>query len=223
MIVWTSAVITLVWYSSDIAAIICKKVPSHQLCTIYSYVFVPYHNLSCFSTAVLLLFAVDSDEMIFLLFDDLSKSVSIAPFFNDTLTLPTLKDPASLLYGWKQSSAKCLLYKLEWSSTVASHLSHVAFSWSAHLFLSRGSLEKPYRCSPSLQVELQPIELSYSLDNSKTTHSSITLHHALPRRCAKYTSSCSPVYVTHKAPPAQKSLKNMLLNNPYFLEKGFGK
>ena len=60
---------------------------------------VLHHNLLFFSTAVLLPFAVDSDELIFLLFDSLSKTVSIAPFFNNTLTLPTPKDSANLLYG----------------------------------------------------------------------------------------------------------------------------
>ena len=60
---------------------------------------VLYNNLSCFSTAILLLFAADSDELIFLLFDGLSKTVSIAPFFNNSLTLPTPKDSASFLHG----------------------------------------------------------------------------------------------------------------------------
>ena len=133
--------------------------------------------IPCFATAVLLLFAADSDELIFLLFDSLSKTVSIAPFFDNTLTLltpNTPKDSASLLSGWKQLSSKCLLYKLKWSSSVGSYLSPVGFTWSAHFLLSRGFLEKPY--SPSLQVELQPIDLPYCLGNSKTTHSSITLH-----------------------------------------------
>ena len=36
-------------------------------------------NLLCFSTAVLLLFAADFNDMIFLLFDDLSKTVIVCP------------------------------------------------------------------------------------------------------------------------------------------------
>ena len=141
--------------------------------------------------------------------------VSIAPVFNQTLTLPTPNDSAGLLYGWKQSSSKCLPYKLEWS--VGSHLSHVGFTWSTHFILSSGSLEKPYKCSRSLQVEVQPvevqpIELSSCLDNRKTTHSSITLHMLY---YANALSTCvavpPPMYVTRKAPPMQEAFKNMLL------------
>ena len=55
-------------------------------------------DLSHFSTAVLLPFAADSDELIFLLFDVLSKTVGIALVFNNTLIFPIPKDSASLLY-----------------------------------------------------------------------------------------------------------------------------
>ena len=179
---------------------------------------VLYHNLSCFSTAVVL-FAADSDELIFLLFDGLSKTASISSVFNSTLTPPTPKDSASLLYGWKQSSSKCLLYKLEWF--VASHLSNVGFTWSAHFFLSSGSLEKPYRCSPCQQVELQPIELSYHLDNSKTTHSSITLH-MLYYTNALSTQVAVPLCMSLVKPrPRRKHFKICFLNSSYLLEKRF--
>ena len=58
-------------------------------------------SLSRFSTAVLLLFAASpDDELIALLFaDSLSKTFRIAPVLNNTLTFPTPKDSASLLYS----------------------------------------------------------------------------------------------------------------------------
>ena len=55
-------------------------------------------DLSCFSTAVLLPFAADFDELlIFPFFNGLSKAVGIALVFNSTF--PTPKDFSSLLYG----------------------------------------------------------------------------------------------------------------------------
>ena len=123
-----------------------------------------------------------------------------------------------MLYSWTQLPSKCLLYKLEWSS-VASQLSHVGFTWFAHFFLSRGSLEKPYKCRPSLQVGLQPIELSYCLDNSKTTYSRTTL-------CMLYHTNVlnTPVAIlpstSHVKPrPHRKRFKICFLNNPYLLER----
>ena len=65
---------------------------------------VLYHNLSCFSTTVLLLFAANSDELTFLLYDGLSKTVSIAPVFNNTLTLPASKDSATVACCTAESS-----------------------------------------------------------------------------------------------------------------------
>ena len=51
-----------------------------------------------FSTAVLLLFAADCDDLIFLLFDSLSETVDIAPVFNNTLTFRTPKGSSNLLH-----------------------------------------------------------------------------------------------------------------------------
>ena len=65
---------------------------------------VLYHNLSHFSTAVLLLFAADCDDLIFCLFGGLSKTVSIAPVFNTTVTLPTPKDSATVACCLAESS-----------------------------------------------------------------------------------------------------------------------
>ena len=58
-------------------------------------------SLFCFSTAVLLLFATSlNDELIVLLFvDSLTKTVGIAPVFNNTLTFPAPNNSASFLYG----------------------------------------------------------------------------------------------------------------------------
>ena len=55
--------------------------------------------ISCAFPQLFFFFAADSDKMIFLLFDGLSKTVNIAPVVNNTLTLPAPKDSASLLYG----------------------------------------------------------------------------------------------------------------------------
>ena len=69
------------------------------------------------------------------------------------------------------------------------------------------SLEKVYRCNPPLHFELQTTtELSYCLDKCETTHMQDHFTHALPHRWVKYTSSCSPVYVTHKVQPTQEAI-----------------
>ena len=67
--------------------------------SIYSDVSL-HPSLSCFSTAIVLFAASTDDERIFRLFaDSLSETVGIAPVFNNSLTFPSPKDPASLLYG----------------------------------------------------------------------------------------------------------------------------
>ena len=181
MIIWASAVIRLVWESSHIAAIISRNIHTHLLCTtswdvcvIYTLISRPFPQL-LFS--LLLLFVMNRSSSCLMVSQKQLPS-SIAPFFNKTFfsltKLPTSMDSSSLLYGWKQSTSKCLLYmyKLEWS--VGFHLSHVGFTRSTHFVLSSRCLKKWYGCSPSQQVELQPFYISYCLDNTKTTHSSIT-------------------------------------------------
>ena len=64
-----------------VAAIICKNVHTHQIWTQWCVCYIM--NLLCFSTAVLLLFAADSDELIFLLFDGLSKTVIVRSCWAD--------------------------------------------------------------------------------------------------------------------------------------------
>ena len=91
------------------------------------------------------------------------------------------------------------------------------------LSLLQGFLEKPYRCSPSLQIGLQPIEPSCSLDNSKTMHSIITLHMLYHENALSTRVVVPPCTSLVKPCPHRESFKICFLNSPYLLERRFWK
>ena len=123
-----------------------------MVCALYHKDFV--HFYCCSSFLLLILMRWSSFCMM------ISQKISNSPVFNNAVTLFSPKDSAKLLHGWKQRLSKCLLYRKEWS--VGFRLSCVSFNWSSNFFLTSGRLGKAM--------------LSYCLDNSETTNSSITLH-----------------------------------------------
>ena len=103
---------------------------------------------------------------------------SIAPEFINTLNVLTQKNSATTLYGWKQSASKMLAVQIAMMCRLTFVL---CLLYLSSPLLSSRFLGKPYICSPSMQVELQLIELIVTVWTI-----------AKPRTAALYTSLMNP-------------------------------
>ena len=163
---------------------------------------VLHHNLLCFSTAILLPFAVDFDELIFLLFDCLSRTVSIAPFFNNTFPLSRILLACCMAGKSNLQNAGC-------TKCNDGHLQPLIcllfflLDLDTSVFIA-GDLKKSHINTAQL-YKLDYSQLSLVIDQTiAKPHTAASFVHALSHKCIKYMSSCFPVYVTRKATPTQE-------------------